>query len=122
MDVFMIQRVAAPIALLLILTLAGCTDKPASPAKAKTPTAAENDPRAKVIGVVGNGEAAKETPSTTSTAKSDITKAQAATAMPLPGQANDHSTLSPKASQKATPPTSIGEPVKPKMPGSTRQY
>ena len=113
MNVLMIQRVAAPIALLLVFTQAGCTDKPASPAKVKTPTAAEIDPRAKVIGVVGNAEPAKETPGTTSTAKSDVSKTQAANAMPLPGQANDHSTLSPKASQKATPPTSIGAPVKP---------
>ena len=108
-----IQRVCAPFALLFIVSLFGCTDKPASPAKAKTSTAAENDPRAKVIGVVGNAEAVKETPGTTSTAKSDVSNTQAANAMPLPGQANDHSTLSPKASQKATPPTNTGAPVKP---------
>ena len=108
-----IQRACAPLALLLIVTLFGCSDKPAQPAKAKTSTAAENDPRAKVIGVVGNAEAVKETPGTTSTAKSDVSNTQAANAMPLPGQANDHSTLSPKASQKATPPTNTGAPVKP---------
>ena len=108
-----IQRVRAPFVVLFIVTLSGCTDKPASPAKSKTTTAAENDPRAKVIGVVGNPEVAKETPGTTSTAKSDVSNTQAANAMPLPGQANDHSTLSPKASQKASPPTSTGAPVKP---------
>ena len=111
MHASIIQRVYAPFALLIIVTLSGCTDKPASPAKPKTTTAAEDDPRAKVIGVVGT-EVAKETPGTTSTAKSDISNAQSANAMPLPGQANDHSTLSPKASQKATPPTSTGPPAK----------
>lgn len=112
MHASLIQRVCAPFVLLFIVTLSGCTDKPAPPASSKTTTAVEDDPRAKVIGVVGNSEAAKETPGTTSTAKSDISNAQSANAMPMPGQANDHSTLSPKASQKATPPTSIGGPVK----------
>ena len=112
MHASIIQRFYAPFALLIMVTLSGCSDKPASPAKPKTTTAAENDPRAKVIGVVGNNEVAKETPGTTSTAKSDISNAQSANAMPMPGQANDHSTLSPKASQKATPPTSTGAPVK----------
>ena len=46
---------------------------------------------------------AKKTPATTSTAKSAISKDQQSSAMPLPGQANDHSTLSPKASQKSGP-------------------
>ena len=108
----LIQRLCAPFVLLFIVTLSGCTDKPASSTTLKATTSAEDDTRAKVIGVVGNTEAAKETPGTTSTAKSDISNAQSANAMPMPGQANDHSTLSPKASQKATPPTSIGAPVK----------
>jgi hypothetical protein len=34
-------------------------------------------------------------------ANTDLTQAQQSSAMPLPGQANDHSTTSPKASQKA---------------------
>ena len=64
--------------------------------------AATTDPRAEVLGIAPGGPA-KETPETTSTAKSDVSKLQQATAMP--GQANDHSTLSPKASQKPAPAT-----------------
>jgi hypothetical protein len=93
-----IQRVTATLAIIAAIAMAGCTDKAAPP----TGTAAENDPRAKVLGVESVGTA-QETPGTTSTAKSDISKAQQGNAMPLPGQANDHSTLSPKATQKATP-------------------
>ncbi|MCY7389857.1 MAG: hypothetical protein LH481_17680 [Burkholderiales bacterium] len=111
MNAMNIQRAAAVITLLAALTAAGCTDKPAVSPKTETPTAAQNDPRAKVVGVAATGEPAKETPGTTSAAKSDVSKAQAATAMPLPGQANDHSTLSPKPSQKA-PTSSTGAPAK----------
>lgn len=98
MNVINIQRSAAAAAILVVLLVVGCTDKSASP----TGAAAENDPRAKVIGVTSSTPAI-ETPGTTSTAKSDISKAQEANAMPLPGQANDHSTSSPKATQKSTP-------------------
>lgn len=35
-----------------------------------------------------------------SAVKSDITKQQQSTKMPMPGQANDHSTLDPDATQK----------------------
>ena len=97
MNLINIQRNAAA-AILVALLAVGCTDKSVSP----TGTAAENDPRAKVIGVTASTPAI-ETPGTTSTAKSDLSKAQQANAMPLPGQANDHSTLSPKATQKAAP-------------------
>lgn len=88
------------------LTAFGCSDNSVSATKpkARPVTAAENDPRAKVLGVEHVGTAT-ETPGTTSPAKSDITKAQQENAMPLPGQANDHSTLSPKATQKAVPAT-----------------
>ena len=93
-----IQRGAAALAIIAALATAGCTDKAAPPAG----TAAENDPRAKVLGIESAGTA-QDTPGTTSTAKSDISKDQQGNAMPLPGQANDHSTLSPKATQKAAP-------------------
>lgn len=98
---------------MLAAVSAACTDKSAAPPKASAPigSAAENDPRAKVLGVEHVGTA-KETVGTTSSAKSDVSKAQQDSAMPLPGQANDHSTLSPKATQKATPP-STGGPSKP---------
>jgi hypothetical protein len=44
-----------------------------------------------------------ETPGTTSVAdrEKELTKAEEATAMPLPGQPNDHSNVAPDASQKA---------------------
>ncbi len=86
--------------------LIGCSERTtALPNAAAAPgSAATTDPRAQVLGVTPGGPA-QETPETTSTAKSDVSKSQQATAMPLPGQANDHSTLSPKASQKPAPAT-----------------
>ena len=91
---------AGAIAVTAMFAVLGCTEKVTPPIKAKAPaTSADIDPRSQVIGVEAGGTA-KNTPQTTSAAKSDISKAQEATAMPLAGQANDHSTLSPKASQK----------------------
>jgi hypothetical protein len=43
----------------------------------------------------------KDVAANASTAKSDISKSQQSNDMPMPGQANDHSTLAPNASQKA---------------------
>ena len=81
-------------------TLAGCTEKSAPPIKAKaTATSTDIDPRSQVIGVEAGGTA-NDTPQTRSSAKSDMSQAQEASAMPMAGQANDHSTLSPKATQK----------------------
>ena len=102
MSIVYIQRFAVAVTLLGALFAAGCTEKSTSPSKAKSPpaTAADIDPRSKVIGVVPAGPTA-EAPATTASAKSSISKAQQSNAMPLPGQANDHSTLSPKASQKS---------------------
>ncbi len=107
------QRITGLAIIIVALSAVGCSEKAAAPSKANAPvtTTAENDPRAKVLGVEHPG-IARETPETTSSAKSDITKAQQASAMPLPGQANDHSTLSPKATQKTTN-TSTGEAPKP---------
>ena len=98
-----LQRITILAIIVAALSAVGCSERAALPPITKAPvaTAAENDPRAKVLGVE-HGGTARETPETTSTAKSDITKAQQASAMPLPGQANDHSTLSPKATQKTT--------------------
>ncbi|MEO8386570.1 MAG: hypothetical protein ABI583_15070 [Betaproteobacteria bacterium] len=94
------------VAIAAAVATTGCTEKStALPNAGAVPgSAATTDPRAQVLGVAPGG-AAKETPETTSTAKSDVSKAQQATAMPMPGQANDHSTLSPKASQKPVPAT-----------------
>ena len=88
------------VALTAMFALVACTEKSAPPIKAKAPaSSADIDPRSQVIGVEASGPA-QNTPQTTSAAKSDISKTQEANAMPLAGQANDHSTLSPKASQK----------------------
>ncbi len=103
MSIANVQRCATMIAILAVLSAVGCTDKGASPsANAKSPpaTSADVDPRSKVVGVAPAGPT-QEAPATTSPVKSSISKAQQSSAMPLPGQANDHSTLSPKASQKA---------------------
>jgi PBP1b-binding outer membrane lipoprotein LpoB len=43
----------------------------------------------------------RDTPATTSAEKSNVSKVQQSNDMPMPGQANDHSTLAPNASQKA---------------------
>jgi hypothetical protein len=40
-------------------------------------------------------------PANASSAKSEVSKSQQSNNMPMPGQANDHSTLAPNASQKA---------------------
>ena len=88
------------VAVTAIFALAGCTERPIPPIKAKaTATSTDIDPRSQVIGVKAGGTA-NDTPHTTSSAKSDVSQAQEASAMPMAGQANDHSTLSPKASQK----------------------
>ena len=63
-------------------------------------TASDTSSQTSVVGTVP-AEPAKDTHSTTSAAKSDISKAQQSNSMPLPGQANDHSTTAPNASQKA---------------------
>ena len=82
----------------------GCTDNATSTAKSKAAAtkAAENDPRAKVLGIHPDGTPMQITAPTSAT-KSTLTKEQEASAMPLPGQANDHSTLAPAPSQKALP-------------------
>ena len=106
MKITMIQNLAYASVLIGALLSTGCSES-TNPVKAKDKaapaTSADIDPRSKVVGVVPAGPT-PEAPATTSTAKSDISKAQQSTAMPLPGQANDHSTLSPKATQKSTPP------------------
>ena len=113
MNFINIERVVLATTVIAALALQGCTEKVSAPAKASAPasSAALNDPRAKVIGVESAG-LANDTVGTTSAAKSAISKVQQDAAMPLPGQANDHSTLSPKATQKAAPP-STGAPPKP---------
>ncbi len=54
-------------------------------------------PSTTVLGVEPAG-ATREPAATTSKAKTDVSKEQQSTAMPLPGQANDHSVLLPAGS------------------------
>lgn len=89
------------VALVAAVSILGCKDKNLSTPKvtAVPTTAADIDPRSKVIGVEPSGPT-RETAATAPAIKSEISKAQQSSAMPMPGQANDHSTLSPKATQK----------------------
>lgn len=50
--------------------------------------------------VIPPNEAAEPANTNVSPVKSDITKQQQSNQMPMPGQANDHSTLDPSATQK----------------------
>lgn len=65
---------------------------PATPTMSSIPTT--------VVGTVPAGPT-KEAAATSSPVKSQMSKEQESSAMPLPGQANDHSTSSPQASQKS---------------------
>lgn len=101
-----IQKMACTFVFMGAVLSLGCTESTdLAKAKDKRPptTPADIDPRSTVIGVVPI-ESTKEIVPTATATKSDLSKAQQSKAMPLPGQANDHSTLSPKASQKSTPP------------------
>lgn len=103
MNVVNIQRCAGTDTILAALSTVGCTDKGTSMPEANVPPAAAAaiDPPTTVVGVEPRGPT-REAPTTTSAAKSDISRAQQSSAMPMPGQANGHSTLSPPASQKTT--------------------
>jgi hypothetical protein len=88
-------------AILLAALAAGCQEAvapsskvPASPATAASQVAPQS--------FVGTQPAnpKKDVATNTSGAKSDISKSQQSNDMPMPGQANDHSTLAPNASQK----------------------
>lgn len=78
-----------------------CTDRPAPKVQAseQPASAAAGVPGDTQVGVTPAGPG-KETPGTTSAAKSDVSKGEESAAMPLPGQANDHSTLAPNAAKK----------------------
>lgn len=77
----------------------GCSDKTPPPIKADIPlnSSPASAPSTTVLGVEPAGPT-RETPATTSKAKTDVSKEQQSSAMPLPGQANDHSVLLPASS------------------------
>jgi hypothetical protein len=95
------QRYCIALALLATLAVLGCKDADGQRAQAP-PAPAATAQYDTPISVVGTPAAAPtaEAPATTSPVKTDMSRAQQSEAMPLPGQANDHSTLSPQASQK----------------------
>ena len=62
-------------------------------------TASDTSAQTSVVGTVP-AEPARDSAATQSAAQSDLSKAQQSNSMPLPGQANDHSTTAPNASQK----------------------
>ncbi len=78
----------------------GCKDNTASAGTTPRPDSPVTiTPLSSPIGTQPAGTT-QEAPATTSNAKSDVSKADQSTAIPLPGQANDHSTLSPPKAQK----------------------
>lgn len=85
--------------LLAALSMSACTEKLTPPIKANAPlvTGPATAPSTTVLGVEPAG-ATREAAATTSKAKTEISKEQQSTAMPLPGQANDHSVLLPTGS------------------------
>lgn len=82
--------------------LFACTDKPQSGAAPVVKPTAVVEPASKVLGVEPAAPT-KEAKATTSPAKSDITPAQQSSSMPMPGQANDHSTLATDSTLKSHP-------------------
>jgi hypothetical protein len=78
-----------------------CTGQPTPQPKlnAQPASAAAGVPADTLVGVVPAGPG-REPPSTTSAVKSDMSKAEQSSAMPMPRQANDDSTPVPPASKK----------------------
>jgi hypothetical protein len=97
------SRCVVACAVFASLALTACTEK-AVPEVATTALPTSQGPAAsstKVTGVEPAGPTA-DSASASSPAKSDVSKAQESSAMPMPGQANDHSVLGPKPVQKST--------------------
>jgi hypothetical protein len=110
-NLFIVESRAAVAAKIVILGLvstlivaAGCSGQaqPDSIAKQAPGTADNIDSRSKVVGVPPDAPTGltQETPGTTSSVKTEMTKAEAATAMPMPMQANDHSARVPPVPNK----------------------
>lgn len=96
------QQGTVAIIVLAAALSASCSDAVAPMPAVQAPAATASDAasQSSVVGTVPAGPT-KEAPATTSAAKSDISKAQQSNSMPMPGQANDHSTPASNASQKA---------------------
>lgn len=89
---------AALVAVFAVASM-GCSDKVNPPIKANIPldSSPAATPSTTVTGVAPAGPT-REAAATTSKAKTDVSKEQQSTGMPLPGQANDHSVLVPASS------------------------
>lgn len=83
--------------------LAGCSDTVVPTPAVQLPAASASDTSAQttLVGTVPAGPT-REDPANASATPTDLTKAQQSSAMPMPGQANDHSTPASKAGQKVT--------------------
>ena len=90
------------VVILTAFFLVSCSDavSPTPAVRAPAATASDTSSQSTVVGTVPAGPT-KEAPATTSAVKSDISKAQQSSSMPMPGQVNDDSTLAPNATQKA---------------------
>jgi hypothetical protein len=88
--------------ILMAVLTAGCQDHavPSSQIPVTPAASASQTPPPSFVGTLPQGPT-KELTVNPSGVKSDISKSQQSNAMPMPGQANDHSTLAPNASQKA---------------------
>ena len=86
-------------AVVVAISALGCTEKRPVPIKADIPLSSTPSitPSSTVLGVEPAG-ATREPAATTSKDKTDMSKEQQSAAMPLPGQANDHSVLLPASS------------------------
>lgn len=91
----------ATLALLAALAAPGCSERtaPDRPATVAPNPGPANVPSTTVLGVAPGGPTA-DPPATTSAARSDVSTAQESVAMPMPGQANDHS--APKPAEAAS--------------------
>ena len=87
--------------ILMALLTTGCQD-PATPSSnvlASPAATASQAPPPSFVGTLPEGPT-KDIATNSSGTPSDISKSQQSNDMPMPGQANDHSTLAPNASQK----------------------
>jgi hypothetical protein len=88
---------------LFVMCLTTACSKPIEPLGSVVPQAAtaasDASSQPSLVGTLPGGSS-KDPPATTSASKSDVSKVQQSNDMPLPGQANDHSTLKPKPTQK----------------------
>lgn len=88
--------------LTLMAVLTASCREPMAPAPASNaPAATANQVALPSVARIPPADPTPGTPASTSPAPSDISKTEQSNAMPMPGQANDHSTLSPSATQKA---------------------